>query len=51
MGYIMNLREKVGHDPLIGVGATTLVYNNKNELLLNLRSDTNNWGILDGHLI
>ena len=48
MGYIMNLREKVGHDPLIGVGATTLVFNNKNELLLNLRNDTNNWGIPGG---
>ena len=44
----MNLREKVGHDPLIGVGATILVFNNKNELLLNLRSDTNNWGIPGG---
>ena len=44
----MNLREKVGHDPLIGVGATTLVFNNKNELLLNLRNDTNNWGIPGG---
>ena len=48
MGYIMNLRKKVGHDPIIGVGATTLVFNNKNELLLNLRSDTNNWGIPGG---
>ena len=48
MGYIMNLREKVGNSPLIGVGATTLVFNNKNELLLNLRSDTNNWGIPGG---
>ena len=48
MGYIMNLREKVGHEPLIGVGATTLVFNNKNELLLNLRSDTNTWGIPGG---
>ena len=48
MGYIMNLREKVGHTPLIGVGATTLVFNNKNELLLNLRSDTNTWGIPGG---
>ena len=48
MGYIMNLREKVGHTPLIGVGATTLVFNNNNELLLNLRSDTNNWGIPGG---
>ncbi len=48
MGYIMNLREKVGHSPLIGVGATTLVFNSKNELLLNLRGDTNNWGIPGG---
>ena len=50
MGYIMNLREIVGHSPLIGVGATTLVFNNKNELLLNLRSDTNTWGIPGGSL-
>ena len=48
MGYIMNLREIVGHSPLIGVGATTLVFNNKNELLLNLRSDTDTWGIPGG---
>lgn len=48
MGYIMNLREKVWHSPLIGVGATTLIFNSKNELLLNLRSDTNNWGIPGG---
>ena len=48
MGYIMNLREKVGHSPLIGVGATILVFNSNNELLLNLRSDTNNWGIPGG---
>ena len=48
MGYIMNLREKVGHEPLIGVGSTTLVFNNKNELLLNLRSDTNTSGIPGG---
>ena len=48
MGYIMNLREIVGHIPLIVVGATTLVFNNNNELLLNLRSDTNTWGIPGG---
>ena len=48
MGYIMNLREIVGHSPLIGVGATTLVFNGNNELLLNLRSDTNTWGIPGG---
>ena len=48
MGYIMDLRKHIGHSPLIGVGATTLVFNNKNELLLNLRTDTNTWGIPGG---
>ena len=50
MGYIMNLRKYVGHDPLIGLGATTMVFNNKNEILLNLRSDTNTWGIPGGSM-
>ena len=50
MGYIMNLREYVGHEPLIGIGATTLVFNDKKELLLNLRSDTNTWGIPGGSM-
>ena len=48
MGYIMNLRKYVGHKPLIGLGATTLVFNDKKELLLNLRTDTNTWGIPGG---
>lgn len=48
MGYIMDLRKHVGHEPLIGLGATTLVFNEKNEVLLNLRSDTNTWGIPGG---
>lgn len=48
MGYIMELRKHIGHDPLIGVGATTLVFNEKNELLLNLRTDTDTWGIPGG---
>ena len=50
MGYIMNLRKYVGHEPLIGLGATTLVFNDKNEVLLNLRSDTNTWGIPGGSM-
>ncbi len=48
MGYISNIRKKVGHEPLIGVGATILIFNEKNELLLKLRSDTRNWGIPGG---
>jgi len=50
MGYIMELRKHIGHDALIGVGATTLVFNDKNELLLNLRTDTNTWGIPGGSM-
>ena len=50
MGYIKDLRKYIGHNPLIGVGATTLVFNNKNELLLNLRTDTNTWGIPGGSM-
>ena len=50
MGYIANLRKYVGHEPLIGIGATTLVFNDKNELLLNLRTDTNTWGIPGGSM-
>ena len=50
MAYRMNLRKYVGHEPLIGLGATTLVFNEKNEILLNLRTDTNNWGIPGGSM-
>ena len=50
MGYIMDLRKHIGHDALIGVGATTLVFNDKKELLLNLRADTNTWGIPGGSM-
>lgn len=46
----MDLRKHIGHDPLIGVGATTLVFNDRKELLLNLRTDTNTWGIPGGSM-
>ena len=48
MNYISNMRETVGHKPLIIPGSTLLVFNDKNELLLNLRSDTNDWGLPGG---
>lgn len=50
MNYILNLRKYVGHEPLIGLGATTLVFNDRKEILLNLRSDTNSWGIPGGSM-
>lgn len=49
MGYISNLR-KYFNDTLIGIGATALVFNKDNELLLNLRTDTNSWGIPGGSM-
>lgn len=48
MSYISDLRQKIGHEPIINVGATILVFNDNNELLLNLRSDTMDWGIPGG---
>lgn len=42
------MRKKVGRDPIIYAGATILVFNEKGELLLNLRSDTGDWGIPGG---
>lgn len=46
--YVMGLREKIGHGPLITVGSSVLVFNEKNELLLQHRTDTDNWGLPGG---
>jgi len=48
VSYISNLRKHIGHEPLINIGATVIVMSDKNEILLNLRSDTNTWGIIGG---
>lgn len=48
MSYITDLRKYVGKNPLINIGATVIVTNENNELLLNLRSDTKTWGIIGG---
>ncbi len=48
MSYLKELRQIVGHRPLLSVGATIIVINDKKEILLNLRSDTNTWGIPGG---
>ena len=48
MSYIGDLRKIVGHRPLLAVGATVIVLNQNNEILLNLRSDTKTWGIPGG---
>ncbi|MBP1949708.1 NUDIX hydrolase [Virgibacillus litoralis] len=47
MDYVKELRELVGHRPLILPGAVVLVLNEKNELLLQHRSD-GGWGLPGG---
>lgn len=47
MGYLSDLRKVVGNRPLLSAGST-IIFNENKELLLNLRSDTNTWGIPGG---
>lgn len=48
MNYIQYLRQYVGTKPIIAVGAAVIVMNKKEEILLQLRADTNDWGIPGG---
>lgn len=50
MGYIMDLRREVGTKPLIMVGASVLIINENNELLLQLRKDNACWGLIGGSM-
>lgn len=47
MSYISDIRKFIGHAPMLSAGATVIVLK-ENKLLLNLRSDTNTWGIPGG---
>jgi len=47
MSYISEMRKYIGHQPMLSVGATVVVIKD-NKILLNLRSDTNTWGIPGG---
>ena len=49
MSYIKDMRKYIGHAPMLSAGATVVVIKN-NTVLLNLRSDTNTWGIPGGAL-
>ena len=46
--YIMDLRKIVGHRPLLQVGASVIVEDEKGRILLQLRSDNNCWGYAGG---
>ncbi|MEH7418270.1 NUDIX hydrolase [Neobacillus drentensis] len=46
--YINELRELIGHKPLILIGSTIIVMNDKKEILFQYRSDTKEWGLPGG---
>ncbi|MBO4377589.1 MAG: NUDIX hydrolase [Clostridia bacterium] len=48
MGYVHDIRSKIGHDPLLIVGASVIAVNDKGELLLQRRSDNGCWGYHGG---
>ncbi|MEK3885792.1 NUDIX domain-containing protein [Paenibacillus sp. PL2-23] len=50
MSYIMDLRKLVGTRPLIMAGSCVLVFNEQGQLLLQRRTDSNDWGTLGGAL-
>ncbi|OAS85887.1 MULTISPECIES: NUDIX hydrolase [Metabacillus] len=50
MNYISELRKLIGNHPIISVGATVLVVNEKKEVLFQLRSDTYDWGLPGGSM-
>ena len=47
---MLELRKLVGHRPLIMVGATILLFDTQNRLLLIKRTDNNLWGVPGGAL-
>ena len=47
MSYISEIRKYIGNAPMLSVGATVVVLKDS-KILLNLRSDTNTWGIPGG---
>ena len=48
--YIMDLRKIVGHRPLLQVGASVIVEDEKGRILLQKRSDNHYWGYAGGSI-
>jgi 8-oxo-dGTP pyrophosphatase MutT (NUDIX family) len=48
--FILELREKIGHDPLWLTGITGVVLNDNAEVLLVRRADTGRWSLVAGIL-
>ena len=50
MDYILQLRQYIGHRPILMVGAAVLVLDDEERLLMMKRSDTGCWGIPGGSM-
>ena len=48
MDYILQLRQYIGHRPILMAGAVMLVLDEQNRLLMMKRSDNHTWGIPGG---
>nr|WP_255731507.1 NUDIX hydrolase [Solibacillus sp. MA9] len=46
----MNLRKKIGTDPILMVGACVLIFNERDELLMQHRIDNDCWGLAGGSM-
>ncbi len=50
MSYISDLRKYVGHSPILTAGVGIIVFNEKKEVLMQLRTDYNKWGFPGGSM-
>lgn len=48
MDYMREMRKIIGHAPLVLAGAAVLIFNERGELLMLLRTDIHCWGIPGG---
>ena len=48
MSYIKDLRKYVGHNPILTAGVGLFVFNDKDEVLMQLRTDYNQYGFPGG---
>jgi 8-oxo-dGTP pyrophosphatase MutT (NUDIX family) len=50
MGYVREIRSIVGNRPLIIAGAAVLIFDQSDRLLLQLRRDNQQWGLIGGSM-
>lgn len=50
LAYIQELRKIIGSRPIILTGVNIIVFNERNEILLQRRTDTGDWGLIGGIL-